>query len=136
MAARGKFPPTFGLSLFTDRLSVPPAGRAKVRVYHFSTIAPAAVDITTVGGGATLIDDLNFADASAYLVVPGGTYNLELRNASGDGTPVALSGLEFRSGVITELFAIDDGNNLGTRANIELPQNILYYQTFLSVIAR
>jgi len=136
VAARGRFPSTFGLSLFVDSLSVPPAGRAKVRVYHFSTLAPATVDITTAGGATTLIDDLEFADASAYLVVPGGTYDLELRNASGSGSPVALSGLVFRSGLITELFAIDDSGRLGTRANIEEPQNILYYRVTLPLITR
>ena len=67
----------------------PDCDSAQVRVVHFSADAPA-VDIAPAGAAAddAVIQDLAYPDASDYVTLPGGTYDLEVR-AAGD-TAVAL----------------------------------------------
>lgn len=62
---------------------------AAVRVVHFSADAPA-VDVATAGSSAddAIIQDLAYPDATDYLALPGGTYDLEVRLAG--ETTVAL----------------------------------------------
>ncbi|MBX0297166.1 DUF4397 domain-containing protein [Haloarcula nitratireducens] len=55
--------------------------RARVRVIHASPDAPD-VDVTLDEGDAVLIEDLEFGEASDYLTVKPGRYELEVRPAS------------------------------------------------------
>jgi len=59
------------------------ADQAGVRVVHASPDAPA-VDVTTAGGATTLVDDLQFGDATGVLGLDPGSYTLAVRPASED----------------------------------------------------
>jgi hypothetical protein len=60
---------------------------ARVRLIHASPDAPA-VDVTVGDGETTLFDDVSFGEASDYVTVAAGDYDLEVRPADG-GDPVA-----------------------------------------------
>jgi hypothetical protein len=87
IAATGKLA-EIEATIITENLAAPAAGKAKVRVYHFSPDAPG-VDVK-VTGGPTLISNLAFPNASNALEVDAGTYNLEVTPA-GAATPVVIN---------------------------------------------
>lgn len=90
-------------TVIEDNLSAPASGNAKVRVYHFSPDAPA-VDVK-VANGATLISNLAFPDASAYLDVPAGAYNLQVTPAGGSAVVIDLANTTLEAGKIYSVFA-------------------------------
>lgn len=67
----------------------PSCSTAKVRVVHFSADAPA-VDVATAGSTPeeAVVKGLEYPDATGWLELPGGTYDLEVRLAG--ETTVAL----------------------------------------------
>jgi hypothetical protein len=67
----------------------PSCSTAKVRVVHFSADAPA-VDVATAGSTPeeAVVKGLEYPDATGWLDLPGGTYDLEVRLAG--ETTVAL----------------------------------------------
>lgn len=89
--------------IIVDNLSAPAAGQAKVRVYHFSPDAPA-VDVK-LADGTTLISNLAFPDASNYLEVPAGTYDLQVTPAGGSAVVINLPGTKVDAGQIYSVFA-------------------------------
>lgn len=90
-------------TIIVDDLSAPAAGNAKVRVYHFSPDAPA-VDVKTAGGAA-LISGLAFPDASAYLEVPAGSYDLQVTPAGDSAVVIDLPKTAVEAGKIYSVFA-------------------------------
>jgi hypothetical protein len=68
-------PPT--LLVVTDDNSVPPVGKARARFYHLVPDAPPA-DVA-IQGGAILLSDVTYGEASPYVEIDMGTYDLELR---------------------------------------------------------
>ncbi len=79
-------------------------GNARVRVIHTAPDAPA-VDVA-VAGGDVLISNLQFPNASDYLEVPGGTYDLEVRPAGTMDVALSLPGVTFEAGMVYDVFAI------------------------------
>lgn len=79
-------------------------GDARVRVIHTSPDAPA-VDIA-VTGGDVLIAGLEFPNAGDALVVPAGTYDLEVRPAGTTDVALALPGVALEAGMVYDVFAI------------------------------
>jgi hypothetical protein len=77
---------------------------ARVRVLHTSPDAPA-VDIA-VTGGDVLIPGLEFPNASDELVVPAGSYDLEVRPAGTTDVALALPGVVLEAGMTYDVFAI------------------------------
>ncbi len=64
-----------------DSVTGPPVGgEASIRVIHGSPDAPA-VDIYVEGSATPIIEDLAYGDASEYLTVDAGTYNVQIRAA-------------------------------------------------------
>lgn len=80
------------------------SGSARVRVIHTSPDAPA-VDVA-VKGGDVLISNLAFPDASGYLDVPAGSYDLEVRAAGTTTVALDLPGVTLEAGKIYDVFAI------------------------------
>lgn len=78
-------------------------GEARVRVIHTSPDAPA-VDIA-VKGGDVLISNLAFPSASDFLVVPAGTYDLEVRPTGTMDVALDLSGVALEAGMVYDVFA-------------------------------
>lgn len=92
-------------TIFADDLSAPAAGNAKIRVYHLSPDAPA-VDVKPAGGDA-LISGLAFPQASDYLEVPAGSYDLQVTPAGGSDVVIDLAGTAVEAGRIYSVFATD-----------------------------
>lgn len=90
--------------IYVDNLAAPAAGKAHVRVIHASPDAPA-VDVK-LKGGATLIPALTFPNASAYLPVDAGTYDLIVTPAGTDTVALDLSGTKLDAGKIYDVFAV------------------------------
>jgi hypothetical protein len=90
-------------TIIEDNLSAPAAGQAHVRVYHFSPDAPA-VDVQLADGTA-LIEGLAFAEASDYLPVPAGSYDLQVVPAGGSDVVIDLPGTTLETGRIYSVFA-------------------------------
>jgi hypothetical protein len=76
---------------------------ARIRVLHTSPDAPA-VDIA-VKGGDVLIDNLAFPDASEYLTVPAGVYDLEVRPTGTADVALNLPGVTLEAGMAYDVFA-------------------------------
>jgi LPXTG-motif cell wall-anchored protein len=91
-------------AILADNLSAPAAGKAHVRVVHFSQDAPA-VDIK-VKGGPTLIPNLAFPNASDYLPVDANTYDIVVTPAGTDTVALDLAGTKLDSGKIYDVFAV------------------------------
>ncbi len=104
-------------TITADDLSGPAAGKAHVRVYHFSPDAPA-VDVK-LAGGATLIPALAFPNASDYLPVDAGTYNLQVTPAGQSAVVIDLPNTVLEAGKIYDVFAT--GKLANIKANIATP---------------
>jgi hypothetical protein len=79
-------------------------GQARVRFVHLSPDAPA-VDIV-VASGPTLFDAVTFRDASAYVAVAPGTYDLEVRLDAGGALALPVSDVPLAAGANYTAFAI------------------------------
>jgi hypothetical protein len=90
--------------IYTDDLSAPPAGQAKVRVIHAAVGVPA-VDVA-VRGGPTLFRGVGFPTATSYAAVPAGTYDIQVRAAASGKTLLSASDLAVRAGTISTVAAI------------------------------
>lgn len=77
---------------------------AAVRVIHASLDAPA-VDVA-VAGGDVLVENLAFPDATEYLMVPAGTYDLEVRPTGTEDVALDLPGVELMAGNAYSVYAI------------------------------
>ena len=77
---------------------------ARVRVIHTSPDAPA-VDVA-VTGGDVLIENLVFPEASDFLEVPAGTYDLEVRPTGTMDVALPLPGVALEAGMVYDVFAI------------------------------
>jgi hypothetical protein len=80
---------------------------AQVRVVHFSADAPA-VDIATSGAAPAdaVVKNLAYPDASGYLDLPGGTYDLEVRLAGETTVALPLPGVAIEDCTSYSVFAI------------------------------
>ena len=85
----------------------PSASSAKVRVVHFSADAPA-VDIATAGSAVdeAVVKNLAYPDATGYLALPGGTYDLEVRLAGETTVALALPNVKVQNGRAYSVFAV------------------------------
>ncbi len=91
------------LVLVDDNAS-PGSGNAKVRFVHAGPDAPT-VDITLTDG-TTLFDDISFKEASDYLQVAAGSYDLQVRDATGETVVLTLNGVELVAGKVYTVFAV------------------------------
>ncbi len=90
-------------------LSMLEQNQARVRVIHTSPDAPA-VDIA-VKGGDVLIANLAFPNASDYLEVPAGSYDLEVRAAGTTTVALELPGVKLDPTMVYDVFAIGQLGN-------------------------
>jgi hypothetical protein len=85
----------------------PTNSAAEVRVIHFSADAPA-VDIAPAGAGVdeAVVEDLAYPNATGYLELPGGTYDLEVRLAGETTVALALPDVTIENGRAYSVFAV------------------------------
>jgi hypothetical protein len=99
VAGVGRFA-DLGLEVLEDDLSLPPSGRARVRVISAAAAAPT-MDASV--GGTELATGLAFAEAGDYAIVPGDAGTLQL---TVDGEPTELP-LDLATGSVYSLFVLD-----------------------------
>jgi hypothetical protein len=91
-------------NVFTDGSAV--AGKAKVRVVHLSADTPA-VDVLTQDGSAKIVDNLSYPDATGYLALDPGSYDLKVcAHADNNTCPLDPDALDLQAGVAYSVFAI------------------------------
>lgn len=90
--------------VLVDDNSAPAQGEAKVRFVHLSPDAPA-VDIYAEGAGV-IVPGAAFKDASGYLGLPAGTYDLQVRAAGTETVALDLPGVSIDEGTVYSAFAI------------------------------
>lgn len=89
--------------VYRDDLAAPAAGKARVRIIHTSPDAPGA-DVEVVEG-PTLVQNLAFTEASPYLDVAEGSYNLRLVIGTDNTVVVPLPNTSFKAGTIYDVIA-------------------------------
>lgn len=85
---------TVGLAAFTDDLTAPASGQAKVRIVHLALNAPTPVKLSQLTvAGATDVPNASavFGAASAFVSIPATSYNLLVTTGSAS-TPVVVVG--------------------------------------------
>jgi LPXTG-motif cell wall-anchored protein len=88
--------------VISDNLNVPGAGKTKVRAYHFSPNAPS-VNVG-VKDGSTLVRGLAFPNATDYLTVDSGRYNLVVQNASNNEQVLEIPNANLTSNAVQSVF--------------------------------
>ena len=85
----------------------PTSSSAKVRVVHFSADAPA-VDVATAGSTVeeAVVKGLAYPNATDYLALPGGTYDLEVRLAGDTTVALPLADVTIQDGRAYSVFAV------------------------------
>lgn len=108
--------------IYPANLSAIAEGNARVRVVHASPDAPA-VDVA-VTGGDVLVPNLEFPNASDYLEVPAGAYDLEVRVAGTTDVALPLPGVTLDANTVYEVFAIGTAAD-GALAALVIPSPIV-----------
>lgn len=103
IAALGKLA-NITAGVYLDDNTRPAAGKARLRVIHASPDAPA-VDIAVANGGPVLVPNLSFKDASGYLELPAGSYNLEVRVAGTSTVAYTIPTLNLKGGAVYSAIA-------------------------------
>jgi hypothetical protein len=98
-----------GLRLHQDQLDLTPlpAGQARIRLIHAIPGGGDATVATT--DGTTLIDSVSFDNASSYLLVDAGSYDLQVTLGQSDNqSPITITakGTTFQAGMAYDLFLI------------------------------
>lgn len=91
------------VGILEDDNTAPPAGQARVRVFHASPDAPA-VDIKLAGTQTAVVSAAEFGDY-AYLTVPAGTYRFDITPAGSNTVVYTTPPLRFESGWVYSLTA-------------------------------
>ncbi|GAA5194876.1 hypothetical protein GCM10023322_60320 [Rugosimonospora acidiphila] len=92
-----------GLKVIDDDLSLPPAGKAKVRIIQASLRAPA-LDVW-LAGGSHIADGVAFATTTQYLDVTAGTWTVKAQGTSGGPTSTMRASLG--AGNVYSLIVLD-----------------------------
>lgn len=103
-----------GLKVIEDDLSLPPAGKAKVRIVQASVRAP--VMTVSISGGATIADNIAFATTTDYLAVAPGHWTLEAHGAG--GSPSSTLTATLAAGNVYSLIVLDAKTGNGLTAQL------------------
>jgi Domain of unknown function (DUF4397) len=103
--------------VFTDDNSAPASGNARLRFIHASPSGPTPMDIyviapdtTDISGVAPSISSLAYTNASAYLSVPAGTFNILITPAGLKAVDITVPSASFTAGQIRTFIAVDVQN--------------------------
>lgn len=106
--------------IYNDDLAAPAAGKAHVRVIHASPDAPAVA--VKLADGTALIDSLAFPNASNYLPVDAGTYDIQVTPAGANDVVLDLSGTQLTAGTIYDVIATGQLANIEAQVETFTPQ--------------
>lgn len=108
------------VKLFTDDLTAPAAGQAKVRFVHFSDAAPANVDIRRANGD-NLAASLSKDNATAFTAITPGVLSLQVYAAGGTSSLASFDLSAFADGKIYTVYIT--GATAGTIAIRQIVHN-------------
>lgn len=93
--------------VLADDNTRPAPGNVRIRFVHASPDAPA-VDIAVAGSAPDepLFNDIPFKGVGGYIEVPGGTYDLEVRDETGNTVVLPLNGVALEAGAVYTVFAV------------------------------
>ncbi|QDX41585.1 DUF4397 domain-containing protein [Salarchaeum sp. JOR-1] len=88
----------FAPRVYEDDALTPGEDSAAIRVVHLSPDAPT-VDVTTANGEVVLAENVSYGNASEYVTVPAGDYEVEIRvdTPNANGTVVATADVSLDS---------------------------------------
>lgn len=101
--------------IYNDNLAAPAAGKAHIRVIHASPDAPAVA--IKLADGTALVPNLAFPNASDYLPVDAGSYNIQVTPANASDVVLDLPNTTLTAGTIYDVFAT--GNLANIAAEVE-----------------
>lgn len=106
IAAIGTFGALTG-QVYNDNLSAPAAGSAKIRLFHLVPNGPP-VDIRQAGNPTPLVDNLTFSNASGYVELAAGSYDLEVTTTlfGSDVVAASIPDTELKAGRIYDVYAV------------------------------
>jgi LPXTG-motif cell wall-anchored protein len=107
------------LQVYSDDLSVPPAGKARVRTIHTLPDAPS-VDVEEIGG-PRIFENITFPNASNYAEVNAKTYSLQLVANGANTVFKQWPNREYESSTIYDVIVFGSLANLQTRVAITKP---------------
>jgi len=100
----------FALAAFTDDLSAPPSGQAKVRGIHAGVRTNAnAVDV--FANGQRLFTNLSYQTATEYLTLPGGTIEVEVRAAGTETVLISAGQVNVPAGAVITFAGVGSGDS-------------------------
>ena len=105
-----------GLKVIDDDLSLPAAGKAKVRIVQASLRAPV-LDLSIVGG-ASIDTGVAFATTTEYLQVAPGRWTLRAQGTNGG--PAAILGVRLQAGNVYSLLVLDNTKGSGLTAQLRI----------------
>lgn len=89
----------------------PVSDKTQVRVVHFSADTPA-VDVLTQDGTTKVVDNIAYPDATGYLTLAAGSYDLKVcAHADNQVCPLDPGALDLQAGRSYSVFAIGSLNN-------------------------
>jgi hypothetical protein len=103
-----------GLKVIEDDLSLPPAGKAKLRVIQASVRAPVLT--VAISGGPVIADDIPFATTTDYLDVAPGHWTLKAQGTG--GSPSSTLTATLSQGNVYSLIVLDAKNGNGLTAQL------------------
>ena len=103
-----------GLKVIDDDLSLPPTGKAKLRIVQASVRAP--VMTVSISGGPVIADNIAFATTTDYLDVSPGHWTLRAQGAG--GSPSSTLTATLASGNVYSLIVLDAKTGSGLTAQL------------------
>ncbi len=100
--------------VFTDDLTAPDSGKARIRFIHLSPDAPA-FDVTLTDG-TLIFHDYAFRGGSNFISLNTGTYDLWVKFAENGSVVIALPNITLEEGKIYTIFAKGLVGGTGTQA--------------------
>ncbi|WP_432712097.1 DUF4397 domain-containing protein [Pedobacter sp.] len=104
------------VKLFTDDMTAPAAGKAKIRFIHLSDAAPASVDIKR-GSGDNLVVNLQRDNSSDYLTVDPGILSI---NVYATGQTTSLGSFNITAFLANKIYTVYIAGS--TAADIQVKQ--------------
>ena len=96
--------------------------QTQVRVVHFSSDTPA-VDVLTQDGATTVVDNLSYPNATGYLALPAGAYDLKVcADADNSLCPLDPPSLDLSAGTAYSVFAVGSLTNSTLDAVVAVDQ--------------
>jgi hypothetical protein len=107
------------LQVYNDDLSVPAAGKTRVRAIHTLADAPG-VDVEVIGG-PNIFKNITFPNASTYADVDAGTYSLQLVANGANTVFKQWPNRDYEAGTIYDVIVFGSLANLQTRVATTKP---------------